>query len=62
MPEAALERPVPKLNKVNPFEYLTELQKHANDLSVQPADWMPRNYRNTLQRTDVTHPQTCHAS
>ena len=47
-----------ELNDVNPFEYLTELQKHADELSAHPADWMPWNYRDTLQRTDVTHPKT----
>jgi len=39
-----------ELNGVNPFDYLTELQKHADELCVHPADWMPWNYRDTLQR------------
>jgi transposase len=47
-----------ELNGDNPFDYLTELQKHADKLSAHPADWMPWNYRETLQRIDVTHPQT----
>lgn len=51
-----------ELNGVNPFDYLTELQKHANELSSHPDRWMPWNYRNTLQRIDVTHPRSCHAS
>ena len=38
-----------ELNGVNPFDYLTELQKHADELSAHPADWMPWNYRATLQ-------------
>jgi transposase len=37
-----------ELNDVNPFEYLTILQKHASELSAHPADWMPWNYRDTL--------------
>jgi len=37
-----------ELNGVNPFDYLTELQKHANELSSCPGDWMPWNYRDTL--------------
>ncbi|OHB64308.1 MAG: transposase [Planctomycetes bacterium RBG_13_60_9] len=37
-----------ELNDVNPFEYLTELNKHASELSAHPADWMPWNYRDTL--------------
>jgi len=38
-----------ELNDVNPFDYLTELQKHAHELSSDPDRWMPWNYRNTLQ-------------
>jgi hypothetical protein len=33
---------------VNPFEYLTELQRHAAELAVAPAAWLPWNYRETL--------------
>lgn len=51
-----------ELNKVNPFNYLTELQKHANELSSHHEGWLPWNYRDRLQRTDVTHPQTHHTS
>jgi transposase len=39
-----------ELNGVNPFDYLTELNKHASELSAHPADWMPWNYRGTLER------------
>ena len=51
-----------ELNGVNPFDYLTELQKHANELSTHPDHWMPWNYCQTLQETDVTRPQTGHTS
>jgi hypothetical protein len=51
-----------ELNGVNSFDYLTELQKHADELSAHPANWMPWTYQDTLRRTDVTHPQTQHAS
>jgi len=37
-----------ELNKVNAFDYLTELQKHSEELAANPADWMPWNYRQTL--------------
>jgi len=37
-----------ELNKVNPFEYLTELQKHASELSSDPDSWMPWNYQDML--------------
>lgn len=33
----------------NPFDYLTELQRHAAQLSSNPQQWMPWNYRATLQ-------------
>jgi len=29
----------------NPFEYLTELQQHGEELSRSPEHWMPWNYR-----------------
>jgi hypothetical protein len=32
------------------FDYLTELQIHAAHLSRNPQEWMPWNYRVTLQR------------
>jgi transposase len=32
----------------NPFDYLTELDRHAEELSSRPRDWMPWNYRETL--------------
>ena len=35
----------------NSFDYLSELQRHAEELASQPAAWMPWNYRHTLQRT-----------
>jgi transposase len=39
-----------ELNKANPFDYLTELQKHSEELKQQPSEWMPWNYRETLAR------------
>ena len=43
-----------ELNGVNPFDYLTELQKHAEELAKNPAAWMPWNYRQTLQQADTS--------
>jgi transposase len=40
-----------ELCRVNPFEYLTELQRHARALMTEPARWMPGNYRDTLAQT-----------
>jgi hypothetical protein len=37
-----------ELCEANPFDYLTELQKHADQLRSAPQEWMPWNYRATL--------------
>jgi hypothetical protein len=37
-----------ELNGANPFDYLTELQRHASQLAVAPGEWMPWNYRDNL--------------
>jgi len=29
----------------NPFDYLTELERHADDAALNPGGWMPWNYR-----------------
>src|ERR1700676_1325562 len=39
-----------ELNGANPFDYFTELQRHAEDLKGNPSEWMPWNYRETLAR------------
>ncbi len=33
------------LNQANPFDYLTELQRHVDELAARPDLWMPWNYR-----------------
>jgi len=35
---------------VNSFDYLTELHRHVRELTANPAEWMPWNYRETLAR------------
>jgi transposase len=40
-----------ELCRVNSFEYLTELQRHARERASEPARWMPWNYRHTLAQT-----------
>lgn len=30
-----------ELNHANPFDYLTELQRHAEELKQNPSAWMP---------------------
>ena len=39
-----------ELAGANPFDYLTELQRHARELDMNPSEWMPWNYRETLAR------------
>ncbi len=39
-----------ELNGANPFDYLTELQRHARELAANPSEWMLWNYRETLAR------------
>lgn len=34
----------------NPFDYLTQLQHHADQLQQRPEDWMPWNYLATIDR------------
>jgi transposase len=43
-----------ELNGANPFDYLTELQRHAEELKPRPSEWMPWNYRETLARLTPT--------
>ena len=38
-----------ELNGVNPFDYLTELERHADELAAHPDQWMPWNYRHMLE-------------
>jgi len=39
-----------ELNGVNPFDYLTALNRHAKELSACPAQWMPWNYQEAVKR------------
>jgi len=36
------------LCQVNPFDYLTQIQKHSSLLIKNPGQWMPWNYKNTI--------------
>jgi transposase len=40
-----------QLCKASPFDYLTELERHAEELSVAADRWLPWNYRETLAGT-----------
>jgi hypothetical protein len=37
-----------ELCQADPFEYLTELDRHAKAVAADPAAWMPWNYRQAL--------------
>jgi transposase len=43
-----------ELNTINPFDYLTQLQKHIDAATASPADWMPWNYRDRLQSSGTS--------
>ena len=43
-----------ELNGVNPFDYMTQLHKHASELSSHPDRWMPWSYSDTLRSADAT--------
>jgi hypothetical protein len=38
---------------VNPFDYLTDLQKHAANLAQHPEKWLPWNYKNPSSSANV---------
>ena len=42
-----------QLNDVNSFDYLTQLQRHAEDLAARPEHWMPWNYRETIANSSA---------
>jgi hypothetical protein len=35
---------------VNSFDNLVKLERHARELTACPTEWMPWNYRQTLER------------
>jgi len=38
----------------NPFDYLTQLQRHAGELAQNPSAWMPWNYPATLEESGAS--------
>jgi len=42
-----------ELCQSNPFDYLMELQKHTCKLAEEPENWMPWNYKETLNSMKV---------
>ena len=39
-----------ELNGVDPFDYLVALQRNAGEVEKSPGDWMPWNYRETMEQ------------
>jgi transposase len=37
-----------ELNEADPFDYLVQLQRHADQVAQSASGWMPWNYRETL--------------
>jgi transposase len=48
-----------QLNEANPFDYLTELQRHSGELALHPEQWMPWNYRQTLGGVGTPSDSAC---
>jgi len=43
-----------KLADENPFDYLNALQRHLPEITANPADWMPWNFRQTRDKMEQT--------
>lgn len=41
-------------NKINPIQYLTDLLNHADKINQAPRDWLPWNYKTTLEKLRLT--------
>lgn len=39
-----------EINGADPFDYLVALLRHADQAAESPGDWMPWNYRSTVER------------
>ncbi len=44
-------------NDVNPWDYLTALQRHFEETKVSPEEWLPWNYSSTVERLRGSPPQ-----
>jgi transposase len=45
-----------ELAQANPFDYLTEMQKHAVEVKTNPSQWMPWNYRKIIDKAEDRQP------
>jgi hypothetical protein len=44
-----------ELYGANPFDYLSELQRHAGELARTPTEWMPWSYRDMLLSNESSY-------
>jgi transposase len=44
-----------ELCKADPFDYLTELQRHPKEVAACPQNWLPWNYRKNLLQSASQH-------
>jgi hypothetical protein len=42
-----------ELPKIEPFQYLVSLLRHAAKVALDPAAWMPWNYTEALARAEA---------
>lgn len=45
-----------ELCQSNPFDYLTALHRHADQVAAAPDRWMPWNYRAAVEKSDASRP------
>lgn len=45
----------------DPFDYLTELERNATQVSEEPEKWLPWNYENALGRQSEADPSQAQA-
>ena len=45
-----------QLNRVNPHDYLTQIQRNHQEAALRPAEWMPWTYQKTLTARDAPVP------
>ncbi|MCP3976407.1 MAG: transposase, partial [bacterium] len=43
-----------ELEGTDPFDYLTELLKHPEEVELNPQDWMPWNYQTAVAAAEAT--------
>jgi len=46
-------------NGVNPLHWITTCLEHCAKIALNPADWMPWNYQETLVKLNAMKPVTC---